>query len=416
LVTESMLHVPTLALVAVFVTTILGALLLLAWRREQDSNALLWWGAGYFLGAASFALLAARGVIPDVLSIEIAHAAVLLGYAFVLAGARAFNGRETPVTVFLIAPLIWLVAMQVPAVAEDINVRTAIVTSCQLTFLALIFYEFWRDRAEPLLSRWPTIIVLLTHMVALSLRLPAVALTPIATEDDFFRSSTFAMMTFVVVLYTITLAFLLISMTKERGELRHKTAALVDPLTGLANRRAFLARADEFMVRNAKRSASLTVLLADLDGFKAVNDRFGHAVGDRVLQVFADMVTSTLRQADLSGRIGGEEFGFLLPATGIAEATDVAECIRVRFAEAARRIGSHVVGSTVSVGVATSSDPAMHISELMMAADRALYRAKAGGRNRIVVIDCDAAEEVAHPRAPGIVRPTPVFALSRSAA
>ena len=70
------LHIPTLAMVAVFVTTILGGLLLLAWRREQNSNALLWWGTGYLLGAASFALLAARGSIPDVLSIEIANAAL----------------------------------------------------------------------------------------------------------------------------------------------------------------------------------------------------------------------------------------------------------------------------------------------------------------------------------------------------
>src|SRR5437764_4517724 len=95
-----MLHVPTLAMVAVFVATILGALLLFAWRRDQNSNALLWWGTSYLLGAVSFALLSSRGVIPDVLSIEIANAVILLSYAFLLAGARAFNGRETPATVF----------------------------------------------------------------------------------------------------------------------------------------------------------------------------------------------------------------------------------------------------------------------------------------------------------------------------
>src|SRR5207244_3762135 len=100
--------------------------------------------------------------------------------------------------------------------------------------------------------------------------------------------------------YTITVAFLLLSMTKERGELRHKTAALVDPLTGLANRRAFLGDADEFMMRGGKRNEPVTVMLADLDRFKTVNDRFGHAIGDRVLQLFADTVTRTLRASDLS--------------------------------------------------------------------------------------------------------------------
>ncbi|HEY8440582.1 MAG TPA: GGDEF domain-containing protein, partial [Xanthobacteraceae bacterium] len=87
-------------MVAVFVTTILGALLLLAWRREQNSNALLWWGASYLFGALSFALLSARGAIPDVRSIEIANTAILLSCGFLLAGARAFNGQETPPTVF----------------------------------------------------------------------------------------------------------------------------------------------------------------------------------------------------------------------------------------------------------------------------------------------------------------------------
>ncbi len=407
-----MLHVPTLALVAVFVTTILGALLLFAWRRDQSTNALLWWGTSYLLGATSFALLSARGAIPDVLSIEVANAATLSSYACLLAGARAFNGRETPPTVFLVAPLIWLIAMQVPAVVADINLRIVVVTSCQCIFLALTVYEFWRERAEPLLSRWPAIIVLVSQMVALSVRVAVVILTPLTATHDFFRSPTFAVMAFATVLYTITVAFLLLSMTKERGELRHKTAALVDPLTGLANRRAFLADADEFMSRNGKRGEPLTVMLADLDRFKAINDRFGHAVGDRVLQVFADMVRRTLRANDLSGRMGGEEFAFLMPGTGAAEAARIAERIRAHFADAARSVDGHAVAPTVSVGVATTSASTVQLADLMAAADRALYRAKAEGRNRVALVDCDAPDE----GAPSIVPDAPVLVLSRNAA
>lgn len=407
-----MLHVPTLAMVAVFVTVILGALLLFAWRRDQSTNALLWWGTSYVLGATSFALLAARGSIPDVLSIEVANAATLSSYACLLAGARAFNGRETPPTVFLVAPLIWLIAMQVPAVVADINLRIVVVTSCQCIFLALTVYELWRERAEPLLSRWPAIIVLVSHMVALSVRVALVILTPLTATHDFFRSPTFAVMAFTTVLYTITVAFLLLSMTKERGELRHKTAALVDPLTGLANRRAFLADADEFMSRNSKRGEPLTVMLADLDRFKAINDRFGHAVGDRVLQVFADMVRQTLRANDLSGRLGGEEFAFLMPGTGAAEAARIAERIRAHFADAARSVDGHAIAPTVSVGVATTSASSVQLADLMAAADHALYRAKAEGRNRVALVDCDAADE----GAPSIVPNAPVLVLSRNAA
>ena len=124
------LHIPTLALVAVFVTVILGAIAAarLAARPEHRRARLV----GRRLSAsaaASFALLAARGVIPDVLSIEIANTLLLVGYGFLFAGTRAFGGRETPVTALLVAPLIWLIAMQVPAVADDINLRVVIVTS-----------------------------------------------------------------------------------------------------------------------------------------------------------------------------------------------------------------------------------------------------------------------------------------------
>jgi diguanylate cyclase (GGDEF)-like protein len=242
-----------------------------------------------------------------------------------------------------------------------------------------------------------------------------VTLTPLTATHDFFRSSSFAVMAFSTVLFTITLAFLLLSMTKERGELRHKTAASVDPLTGLANRRAFLADADELMARVAGRGEPLTVMLADLDRFKAINDRFGHPIGDCVLQIFADTLVRTLRATDLSGRLGGEEFAFLLPGTNAADAARLAERIRLRFCDAARRVDGETVASTVSIGAATTSAAAPRLADLMAAADRALYRAKADGRDRVTVIDCDVTDEAA----PSIAPDAPVVLLpvrSRNAA
>src|SRR5215470_647228 len=121
------LHTPTLALVAIFIAAILGGLMLLAWRRDQSTIALVWWGLGYMVCGGAFALLMGRGAIPDVLSIEIANVLVLLGYSFLYAGSRAFAGRETPVTVFLIAPLIWLTAMRVPAISDVVQLRAVTV-------------------------------------------------------------------------------------------------------------------------------------------------------------------------------------------------------------------------------------------------------------------------------------------------
>ena len=383
------LHIPTLALVAVFVTVILGALLLFAWRRDQSTDALAWWGVGYLVGGISFALLSARGEIANVFSIEIANGLLLLGYSLLLAGTRAFSGRETPVTVFLVAPLIWLTAMQVPAIASDIDLRVIIISSLQFGLIALMAYEFWRERAEPLLSRWPTIILLATHAVILIGRMIVVMVTPIMSHEDLFRSPVFAVMAFGTVLYTIAFAFLLLSMTKERTEMRHRIAALIDPLTGLPNRRAFMIDAEATIAGRVSRSAPIAVLLADLDRFKAINDVYGHAIGDRVLTVFAASLHRCLGANDLAGRIGGEEFAILLPQKDEAGALALAERIRVVFADAAAEIGGHAVAATVSIGVAASRIGGHDLGGLLGRADGALYQAKEAGRNRVAAFAGD---------------------------
>jgi diguanylate cyclase (GGDEF)-like protein len=387
------LHIPTLALVAVFVTVILGGLLLLAWRHDRSTDALAWWGAGYLVGGASFALLSARGVIPNVLSIEIANAVLLVGYSLLFAGTRAFSGRETPVTVFLIAPLIWLTAMQVPAIANDINLRVVIVSTMQCALIALMAHEFWRERAEPLLSRWPAIILLITHVVMLNARMVTVLLTPILSHHDFFRSPVFALMAFGTVLYTITFAFVLLSMTKERSEMRHKIAATIDPLTGLFNRRAFMNDAEAAIARRASRSEPFAVLLADLDHFKTINDLYGHAIGDRVLKIFAATLARCIGANDLSGRFGGEEFAILMPGADEDAALALGERIRATFADAASELDGRAVAATVSIGVAASR--VGDLDGLLGRADSALYRAKQDGRNRVAVFAPDRAVDEA---------------------
>ena len=120
------------------------------------------------------------------------------------------------------------------------------------------------------------------------------------------------MLSFEALLFTISIAFILLAMAKERTEHRHKTAALVDPLTGVANRRAFLQDGEAQLKRQATDPRPTAVMLLDLDNFKSINDRFGHAIGDRVLEIFADVASGCMRRIDLFGRLGGEEFAALV--------------------------------------------------------------------------------------------------------
>jgi len=158
--------------------------------------------------------------------------------------------------------------------------------------------------------------------------------------------------------------------------------ALVDGLTGLANRRAASHALHAEAARAERLETPLSVVLADLDGFKEVNDEHGHAVGDAVLRAFAEVLRDTLRDSDLACRWGGEEFLLLLPGAGEDGATQLAE--RVRIGLAARRIPS-VPGLrvTASFGVAEYAGEA-NTEQLVAAADDALYRAKRGGKDRVV--------------------------------
>jgi diguanylate cyclase (GGDEF)-like protein len=159
--------------------------------------------------------------------------------------------------------------------------------------------------------------------------------------------------------------------------------ALVDGLTGLANRRHCEEELETELARAERLGGPTALVLADLDDFKAVNDRYGHPAGDAVLCAFAELLRESVREIDTAGRFGGEEFMLLLPGTDAAGAAHVAE--RVRAALAERVIvtpGGAAIRITASFGVATSP-PSASAGELITAADTALYGAKNAGKNQV---------------------------------
>ena len=160
--------------------------------------------------------------------------------------------------------------------------------------------------------------------------------------------------------------------------------ATTDPLTGLYNRRHFLDALDAEWSRFQRYYRSVSVLMLDIDHFKSVNDRYGHAVGDEAIKAVAAACNQGKRKSDLVGRIGGEEFAVLLPETSLSRAKLVAERIRKRAM--AIRLNAHQVqfAVTVSIGIAEASVSMSGIDALMGAADQALYQAKDEGRNRCV--------------------------------
>jgi diguanylate cyclase (GGDEF)-like protein len=158
--------------------------------------------------------------------------------------------------------------------------------------------------------------------------------------------------------------------------------AMIDALTGIANRRHFEMRAAVEIAEARRGGCALGAVVLDIDHFKRINDRYGHATGDAVLMQFVDVVAFHLRPCDLFARIGGEEFAVLLPSSDQENSLLVAERIREAVAAAQFEVGGLRIPVTVSLGVAGLADEDDDIGSAVSRADQALYRAKAAGRNR----------------------------------
>lgn len=377
--TTMSLDMSTLYLVATLVAALLGAMLLFFWRQEKIA-ALGWWGAAYILGAASIALWTVSG---DDLGSWLSLAVNAVGFAacgMVWDAARVFHGRSANLLGVLLGPAVWVAVMYYLAPVSP-ELRMHLGAGIVAVYMALTAAELWRERRKNLRSRWPAIFVPLLHGIVLML--PIVLGDLLRAQNDASTISAIWVAAFAaeLTLYAVGTVFIIFLLVSERTVSVHKTAASVDPLTGLLNRRGFSEATTRMIEREAKAGRPITVMIFDIDHFKSVNDRFGHPAGDDVLRVFAHCVSSTLRITDLVGRVGGEEFAALLPCA-MDEALLAGERVRQAFEASGVAIDDEPLATTVSIGVA--GGPANTELEVLMAsADTALYQAKRGGRNRV---------------------------------
>ncbi|WP_342633908.1 GGDEF domain-containing protein [Erwinia sp. OLCASP19] len=181
------------------------------------------------------------------------------------------------------------------------------------------------------------------------------------------------------ILLVIGLNFTFLAMVNERNQLQYKRASLLDPLTSVWNRRALFQLAEKCRQHCLRNRQSFSVLLFDLDHFKAINDRFGHTQGDKTLINFCQIAQRHMPKEGWFARLGGEEFAAVMVAEK-AQALAIAEHIRSETAGAQ----PDGINYTVSIGVACDKGSTLSVGDLMTEADDALYRAKARGRNCVV--------------------------------
>lgn len=195
-----------------------------------------------------------------------------------------------------------------------------------------------------------------------------------------------------LVAYIADLVWSIVEQKRADEEIRQLNArferlAMADELTNLPNRRAFFTTATKEISRVERYQTPLSLLMLDLDDFKEINDTYGHEAGDLALQAFAHLLVENVRESDLAARMGGEEFNVLLPDTEIENAIILAERIRAAIEAKKFQVQGRAIHLTVSIGVAAYDEQATSLQALIKQADDCLYRAKHGGRNR-VVYDC----------------------------
>ena len=358
--------------------------LLIANVRAAHMRVMTLWVIANFALFVGWGLYTLHGVIPQFASIVVAFAFFVTGYTLEFAALALFCRRR-------VRPCL-LIALGVAAIAVDAgihlgypgNATWGIVASSSIVAawfaacaLTLAMSTSPAERTSHLMTA--------SFFAALAIANAANAVYAVVLYDPQATLLTNGLMQSIVLavdyvgFFGTSLGFIL--MTKERADNELIRTASVDSLTGLLNRRSFMESAQRELHRAERQHLQTSVLMLDLDHFKDVNDSYGHRTGDRVLASFADVLHASVRPFDVAGRYGGEEFCVLLPGTGIGEATGIAERIRNIASQTPVEARNASIAYTVSIGVVQAPARVITLEDLVDRADKALYQAKASGRN-----------------------------------
>ncbi|MCY1265336.1 putative diguanylate cyclase YcdT [compost metagenome] len=373
------LSVPTLLVVDLYILTLVGGLMCFAWYRGRREPTLGYMSAALLLGALATFLGSLRNLGIDYVPIVIGNALLFFSYAMIWMSMRVFAGRPPHWPGVFAGVALWLLMCIWPPFYESLPARILLGSLLTIAYCVLAGGELWRSRRKLEVSLRPILLLLSLHIGVYSVRLVLDRELPYAPVPE-GGISFFAILIFETMLFAIGLAFAALAMVKERAELKFRSAALSDPLTGAGNRRAFMDTGELLLRMCAERGESAALLLCDLDNFKQLNDAFGHPAGDQVLVEFSRITSSRMRRKDIFARIGGEEFACLLPEAAAEGAYQVAERVRREFAELPFIAEGQL---SVSIGIATTREAGHDLARLLELADQALYAAKAKGRNRI---------------------------------
>ncbi|MEH2482134.1 diguanylate cyclase (GGDEF)-like protein [Nitrobacteraceae bacterium AZCC 2146] len=385
-----MLSVPTLFTVFTVNFLAMGLVWTYVMTSYPNFAAARYWTAAAFAAAAGTGMSMLRGAVDPWIPIVLGGTLLLLASSLGAMGISQFYHRKVAWP-----PYLAIIAVSVVAIAaftlwhDDMPIRTLVYSLAQSLTMAMTLPLVLSRRADgsnpgARMAGAIALLVIAVHAVRSGAGLLQIGGTMTLTDFNSFQAVMVLLLVFLSMAWNF--GFLLMAIDALRREVAD--LALVDDLTGVANRRHLLQRLTEQCALSLRTEKPFALLAIDLDGFKEINDGFGHAAGDACLRRFTAMAQTKLRPGDLLARSGGDEFCIVLPATGLHEGAVIARRILEACRDNAAACTPGDIPVAASIGVA-QWQPSIgnHPERLIASADQALYGAKKDGKNRFAICD-----------------------------
>lgn len=377
------MHSPTLITFGAMLIALVSCVLFAVWRFNKHIPGLQMWALSYGVGLVPILGLLWREHLPEVLGVLMVQAGMSLGAFLYFWGCSVYTGRRLlsiPRAIIFMGALL-LLNLYFTVVQPHLQMRFALGGVGNGIFFLLTARTLAQGGYQRVPMRYLVAAVAGAHGVFLLLRPLLFGIGAVQANASLAAQIPhLVMLEFLIALLFMAFGTLMLANEFTTNELRQ--LAEIDSLTSIFNRRAFFTLLNKALHQSQRTGMGLAVLVVDLDHFKSINDTYGHQGGDEVLRHFVQTATQCLRQQDVMGRLGGEEFAIFLPGVDAKGAQVVAERLRAAVASrpAALQQGSHAL--TISLGLTLcvpgdTPDTALH------RADQAMYQAKERGRNRV---------------------------------
>lgn len=390
------LSISTIYIVVIANFFAIGSVWLYFSHSYRNLTSARYWAASALCASAGGAFSLFRGTGDFGATLLVGNGLLIFSSGLVWMGVRRFYDRPIPWRASVVVTLVHVGLLAVfTLLHDDIRIRIAVYSlgHCIPMLLALRDLRVRSDRRPSPGANLAAAMILLTVLFHAVRSIAAV--TQIDGQISMIGLNTFQALCILLTVFTgmmLNFGFVLMAVDRLRDEVAH--LAMIDDLTGIANRRNFLMRLSEISLRANRMNEPFALMVVDLDGFKTINDSRGHGAGDECLRIFANVIKNRLRSEDLFARFGGDEFCIVLPATRLSAAALVAHGLIKACRETRVEWRGEALALSVSIGITEWSPSTAHDAHKLIAeADQALYVAKTQGRNRLAIYEEFSADE-----------------------